>query len=104
MFLVLGPGRALTCLGTVTTHAATLTTPTANQKSRRREVQRSLAAFRAEAPAEARPMLSQAGPALNYFHKLFWRYTPVEGPYILMKIASVIKIVLRVVVKYNCFH
>ena len=94
MFLVLGPVRALTCLGTVPPDAAALATAAAHQKSRRGEVQRSLAAFRAEAPAEARPMLSQAGPALNYFHKLFWRYTPVEGPYILSKISFVLKVVV----------
>ena len=72
MFLVLGPGRALTCLGTVTPDAAALATSTAHHKSRRGEVQRSLTTMRAEAAAEARPILSQAGPALNFFHVRYW--------------------------------
>ena len=95
MFLVLGPVRALTCLGTVPPDAAALTTPTANHESRRGEVQRSLAAVATKAPAEARPILSQAGPALNYFHKLYWRYSPVEVPYILSKISSVLVVVVE---------
>ena len=96
--LVLGPVRALTVLGTVPPDAVALTASTAHQKSRGGEVQRSLATMGTDAAAEAWPILSQAGPALKTIHRLFWRYTPVQGPYILIKID------LRFVVKYNCFH
>ena len=98
MFLVLGPVLALTVLGTVPSDAVALTASTAHQKSRGGEVQRSLATMGTDAAAEARPIVSQAGPALNFFHRLFWRYTPVQGRYILLKT------VLRFVVKYDCIH
>ena len=94
MFLVHGPVLALAGHRTVPPDAMALAASTAHQKSRGGEIQRSLAAFRAEAPAEARPILPQAGPALNYFHKLFWRYSPVEVPYILSKISFVLKVVV----------
>ena len=96
--LVLGPVLALTGRGTVPPDAAALTASTAHQKSRGGEVQRSLATMGTDAAAEAWPILSQAGPALNATHRLLWRYTPVQGPTIL------INTVLRFVVKYNCFH
>ena len=95
MFLVLGPVRALTVLGTVPPDAVALATSTAHHKSRRGEVQRSLTTMRAEAAAEARPILSQTGPALNSFHKLYWRYSPVEVPYILSKISLVLVVVVE---------
>ena len=72
VFLVLGPVRALTGLGTVPPDAAALATAAAHQKSRRGEVKRSLAAVATKAPAEALPILSQAGPALNFCHILYW--------------------------------
>ena len=72
MFLMLRPVRALTRLGTVPPDAVTLTTAAAHQKSRRGEVERSLAAVATKAPAEAWPILSQAGPALNFCHVLYW--------------------------------
>ena len=91
---MLGPVRALTVLGTVPPDAA-LATAAAHHKSRRGEVQRSLAAVATKAPAEAWPILSQAGPALSSFHPLYWsRYNPVEGPYVLFKISFVLKVVV----------
>ena len=101
MFLMLGPVRALTGLGTVPPDAAALATAAAHHKSRRGEVQRSLAAVATKAPAEAWPILSQAGPELNSFHPLFRTYTvtPVEGVYVLFTISCVLIIAL---VEYCC--
>ena len=78
MFLVLGPVRALTVLGTIPPDAATLTAAAANHKSRRDDGEHSIPAVGTEAPAEAWPIFSHAGPILNSFHELYWTVRPCK--------------------------